>query len=61
MGAPVGVVTAPPVAYAPPPAYPAYPAYRPVVVQPAYAYPVAPVGVSLGINLSSGIRHDLYR
>ena len=64
MGAPVGVVTAPPVAYAPQPAspaYPAYPAYRPVVVQPAYAYPVAPVGVSLGINLSSGMRHDLYR
>ena len=64
MGAPVGVVTAPPVAYAPQPvspAYPAYPAYRPMVVQPAYAYPVAPVGVSLGINLSSGMRHDLYR
>ena len=32
-----------------------------MVVQPAYAYPVAPVGVSLGINLSSGMRHDLYR
>ena len=64
MGAPVGVVTAPPVAYAPQPvspAYPAYPAYRPMVVQPAYAYPVAPVGVSLGNNLSSGMRHDLYR
>ena len=64
MGAPVGVVTAPPVAYAAQPvspAYPAYPAYRPMVVQPAYAYPVAPVGVSLGINLSSGMRHDLYR
>ena len=64
MGAPGGVVTAPPVAYAPQPvspAYPAYPAYRPMVVQPAYAYPVAPVGVSLGINLSSGMRHDLYR
>jgi uncharacterized protein YcfJ len=62
MGAPVGVVTAPPMAYAAQPVSPAYPAYpRPMVVQPAYAYPVAPVGVSLGINLSSGMRHDLYR
>ena len=62
LGSPVGVVSAPSVAYAPQPTYPAYPAYRPMGVRPAYAYPVAPVGVSLGLNFSSGMRHhDLYR
>jgi uncharacterized protein YcfJ len=59
MGAPVGVVTAPPVAYAPAPyqVSPTYPAYRPMARHPAYGYP----GLSLGVNLSTDIRHDLYR